>query len=93
MTETTTIDERKCVWHDGDACPKHQTPMRKIYTFGSCMTHETEVAVFSGCKCAVSVGHDPIGINDAIVLRHDDYESAAGLATLRKDMARVKYGF
>jgi hypothetical protein len=39
-------------WQE-DPCPVHNTPIRKIYTFGRYA--DAEVVTFSGCSCAVCI--------------------------------------
>lgn len=75
----------------GDDCPAHGTPRRKIYTYGSTMTGETEVCTFRGCRCAVSIKHDPAGTYDASVMYHDNFADAAGRGRLHAMECAAKY--
>jgi len=65
-----------------DCCPVHGCECKKEYTFGSSMSAETTVAVFSGCQCAVAVRHDPIGTLDSVVSYHTSYRNASGVGAL-----------
>lgn len=76
----------------GDECPVHGTKYRKIYTYGSTMTGETEVSTFIGCKCAVSVIHDPVGTCDSAARYHTTFGEASGRAVLHRELCRAKYG-
>lgn len=84
FTELQSFDE-------GDACPVHNNEHRKVYTFGSSMSAETDVCVFHGCKCAVSIARDPIGILPAVVRYHDTFAEASGVGKLRAESAAAKY--
>lgn len=75
----------------GDRCPVHNTPHRKVYTFGSTMTAETEVCTFFGCPCTVSISHDPVGTYPSVARYHTSYGSATGVGRLRAMEAAVKY--
>ncbi len=75
----------------GGPCPVHDTPHRKIYTFGSSMSGETEVCTFRGCRCAVSIKHDPIGTYPASVMYHTSYGSASGRGRLHAMEMAAKY--
>ena len=68
---------------EGDPCPIHGTDHKKTYTFGSSMSAETSVCVFKGCRCAVSVAHDPIGVLPATVRLHESYSDATGVGRIR----------
>ena len=75
----------------GDACPAHNTPHRRIYTFGSTMSGETEVCTFKGCQCAISIKHDPVGTYDASVMYHDNFSDASGRGKLHAMECAAKY--
>lgn len=75
---------------DDSACPQHNTPLRKVYTFGSCYSAETLVSTFKGCKCAVAEQHDPIGILPTVVTYHDNFASAGGVGKLRASDWAIK---
>lgn len=75
----------------GDACPEHGTPHRKIYTFGSTMSAETEVCTFKGCRCAVSVKHDPLGTYPPAIAYHTTFASASGRGRLHAALMAAKY--
>lgn len=74
----------------GRSCPVHGTPHRKIYTFGSTMSGETEVCTFSGCGCAVSMKHHPAGC-DTSIMYHDNYNDASGRGRLHAMECAAKY--
>lgn len=80
-----------CPQFDDETCPRHGGPVRKCYTFGSTMSAETDVYTFHGCRCAVSVQHDPVGTYAPSVYIHDSYRDAAGTGTLASMMAAAKY--
>ncbi|KKN16589.1 hypothetical protein LCGC14_0974290 [marine sediment metagenome] len=87
MKDFTTLDH-----HDtGDPCPVHDTPYRKVYTFGSQMSGETEVCTFRGCRCAVSIKHDPVGTYPASIAYHTSYNSASGRGRLHAMEMAAKY--
>lgn len=90
--ESATLAERQEVFgfNTGDACPVHGTPHRKIYTFGSTMTAETEVCTFRGCQCAVSISHDPVGTYPSIAKWNSSYSNAAGHGKLNAMMWAAK---
>ena len=91
MTTATQIENFTEIDHEeGDPCPVHGTSHRKIYTFGSTMSGETEVCTFSGCGCAVSVKHDPCGFG-ASVMYHDNYNAASGRGRLHAMDCAAKY--
>lgn len=85
MTQPVDFDER-----DG-RCPVHRTPHRKMYTYGSTLSAETEVFTFCGCRCAVSVRHDPVGTFQPLVRHHHTFEDAAGTGRLHAMPAAAKY--
>jgi len=72
-------------------CPVHGTPHRKTYTYGSTMSAETEVFTFRGCRCAVSVRHDPVGTYPPVVQHHQTFNDAAGTGRLHAMLAAAKY--
>jgi len=76
----------------GSPCPVHGTPHSRIYTFGSSMSGETEVCTFRGCRCAVSIKHDPIGTYPPSVRYHATYAAAAGRGRLHAAEMAVRYG-
>ena len=78
-------------FHPGDRCPCHATPFKKIYTFGSSMTAETEVTVFRGCRCAVAVRHDPIGVLRSTATLCASYSEASGVGRLHAMEAAARY--
>ena len=86
MQDFQTIDHE-----DGDPCPVHNTPHRKIYTFGSTMSADTDVCTFRGCDCAVSIKHDPLGFYPPAIAYHTSYDHAAGRGRLHAMQAAVKY--
>lgn len=90
---TTTIKAYDTVesFAAGDNCPAHNTEHRKIYTFGSSMSAETEVCTFKGCRCAVAVKHDPVGTYASVATYHESYDSAAGSGKLRSAWAKAYY--
>lgn len=75
----------------GDACPVHGTPHRKVYTFGSSMSTETEVCTFKGCRCAVAVRHDCCGVLQFDPIYCTSYESAAGVGILRREDTKARF--
>ena len=75
----------------GDACPVHGMPHRKVYTFGSTMSAETEVCTFAGCGCAVSIVHDPVGTYDSQARYHRTYAEAAGKGKLNAALWAAKF--
>ena len=86
------LDNHSAVEHDlGDPCPAHNTPHRKIYTYGSTLSAETEVCTFRGCKCAVSVRHDPVGTYPAAANYHTTFGAAEGQGRLHAALATAKY--
>ena len=84
-------DCTKVNYEPGRSCPAHGKPFRKLYTFGSSMSAETEVYTFHGCPCAVSVKHDPVGILRASVMYHRTYAGAAGRGRLHAMDAAARY--
>ena len=80
----TILEEYDVIeYHDsGDPCPVHKTEFRKMYTFGSTMSAETEVCIFKGCKCAVSLAHHPAGC-ETVARYHTSFNSASGVGRLR----------
>jgi hypothetical protein len=82
MTEINDFD-------GGDNCPVHNMPHRKIYTFGSPMSGETEVCTFRGCRCAVSIVFDGFGGGSAMY--HTSYDEASGRGSLNAQLCAVKY--
>ena len=84
-------DHDRCPgYYEGDPCPVHGTPSRKLYTFGSSMSCETDVCTFRGCACAVSISHDPVGVLDSVIKYHSSYRSAAGTGRLRSEDWKAK---
>jgi len=81
--------DRLADYDEGDRCPVHGCPVKKIYDFG--MYRYAEVAVFKGCRCAVATRHDPVGILDSAVTYHTHWGSAEGQARLHTEMMKVKY--
>lgn len=75
---------------DDSTCPVHKTAIRKVYTFGSRRSAETEVCVFKGCKCAVAIWHDPIGGILTKATYHTTFASAGGVGKLRASDWAVK---
>lgn len=76
---------------DGDKCPVHGTPHRKVYTFGSGMTTETDVCTFRGCKCAVVLRHDCCGVLQFDPIYCTDFDTASGYGVLRREDARARF--
>jgi hypothetical protein len=87
MNEHDTVES----FDVGDACPVHRSPFKKRYTFGSTLSAETDVCVFKGCRCAVAVSHDPVGILRSVATYHASYDSASGVGRLRAMDAAAKY--
>ncbi len=87
IPDCTIIDSHE----EGDPCPVHNKPHRKIYTFGSTMTGETDVCTFRGCGCAVSIKHDPVGTYPASIMYHDHFGSASGRGRLHAQLCAAKY--
>ncbi len=90
LTSGERIDgaEFECSNH---RCPCHGSPFRKMYTFGSTMSAETEVYTFTGCGCAVSDRHDPVGTYPSVTTYHATYGEASGTGRLHGMMAAAKY--
>lgn len=86
MNDNTLTD-----FDEGDPCPTHGTAHKKTYRFGSSMSMETEVCVFQGCPCAVSISHDPVGTYSSVSRLHGSYDEAHGTGKLNAAMAAVKY--
>lgn len=76
---------------DGDPCPVHDTPHRKIYTYGSTMSGETDVCTFRGCGCAVSIKHDPMGTYPPSIAYHTTFAVASGRGRLHAMRMAAKY--
>ena len=74
-----------------DPCPVHGGNLRKIYTYGSTMSGETDVCTFIGCRCAVSIKHDPVGTYPASVMYHDSFSAAEGRGRLHAMECAAKY--
>jgi hypothetical protein len=77
-------------WSEGDDCPVHGNPAKKVYNFGQ--FNDAEVTVFRGCPCAVCVNVASLLCGPALgheVTYHPDYASAAGRATLIKMQEQV----
>ena len=93
QTATSTIkpNDQLPDFHAGDDCPRHGSPHRKTYTFGSSMSAETDVCTFRGCKCVVVVMHDPVGTYPSVAVYKARWEDAAGVGKLRAMDAAVKY--
>lgn len=90
MNSTIKANEYLDQFVDGDDCPKHGTPHRKVYTYGSTMSGETEVCTFRGCGCAVSISHDPVG-GPSSAQYHETFDHAAGRGRLHAMMMAAKY--
>ena len=90
ITEHTVLDQ----WQDGpmqcncDKCPVHGTEHKKMYTFGSSMSGETEVHTYKGCQCAVAVRH---GLFESATTYHTSYNGAAGRGIFHREMTKAKY--
>lgn len=69
-----------------DACPVHQTPVRRTYTFGR--YQDAEVVTYSGCACAVSVKMCDMFSN---AVYHTSYGSAESRASYLKQSASAYY--
>jgi len=92
MIALQTIKAHDQVAYDaGDCCPVHGGAFKKLYTFGSTMSAETEVCVFHGCRCAVAIKHDPVGTYASEATWHPSYDDASGVGRLRAAMAAAKY--
>lgn len=76
-------------WDTSDGCPVHGTECRKVYEFG---LRDAEIAVFSGCRCAVATQFDPCGILQYAPRYFRSYNAATGLANLVKAVNRDKFG-
>jgi hypothetical protein len=87
LPDCTILDDHA----EGNPCPVHGTPHRKIYTYGSTMTGETDVCTFRGCGCAVSIKHDPVGTYPASIMYHDNFDSASGRGRLHAQLCAAKY--
>lgn len=72
-------------------CPVHGGPVRKVYTYGSTMSAETEVYAYRGCGCAVSLRHDPVGTYPSVAQYHATFDAAAGTGRLHAMRAAAKY--
>ncbi|MGA2068323.1 MAG: hypothetical protein ABSG86_25345 [Thermoguttaceae bacterium] len=86
-------DHQEIPWSEDKAmrCPVHGGAFRKIYTYGSTMSAETDVVAFRGCGCAVSIAHDPVGTYPSVARYHRAFAGAAGLGRLRAMDAAAKY--
>ena len=80
-------------YYPGDNCPKHGSKFRKIYTYGSSMTGESEVTTYHGCKCAICTKHDPVGTYPAVSELFTTYSEAASQATFFKMRCAAKYSW
>jgi hypothetical protein len=69
-----------------DACPVHDTPVRRIYDFG--YHGDAEVITYSGCSCAVCIKHEDL-LSDATY--HTNYQDAASRAEYIKQSFNVHY--
>lgn len=89
---TTETDNGDLIqnFDDGDNCPVHDTPHRNTYTYGSTMSGETDVCIFKGCRCAVSIKHDPAG-GDSSAMYHTRYTYASGRGLLHAMECAAKY--
>ena len=90
LTENSELDEyqseKPCCDHD--KCPVHGTEHKKMYTFGSSMSEETEVHTFKGCQCAIAERHGLIGSKTTY---HTSYNNASGVGVLHREIAKAKY--
>ena len=91
--ESATLVERQEVYgfYAGNECPIHGTPHRKMYTFGSTMTAETDVCTFQGCQCAVSISHDPCGTYPSVAKWNSSYANASGHGKLNAKLWAAKF--
>lgn len=74
-----------------DVCPVHGGDVKKRYGFGSSMTGETDVYVFTTCRCAVAVRHDPVGTYESTATYHTSYDNASGVGKLHAMTMGAKY--
>lgn len=86
MNDGDRVTERHSVY---GPCPVHDTPVRKVYTFGR--YRDAEVAVFKGCRCAVAQQMDPVGIECYAPAYFTSYRAATGLAEMAKAVHAAKY--
>ncbi len=65
-----------------DECPKHETPAKKIYSFGQ--YQDVELTVFAGCKCSIvwvnTYFNDP-------AKHYNSYSQGAGAARMAVETA------
>ncbi len=90
-TTTSTLHDLDNIEYrePGDPCPVHKTEFRKMYTFGSTMSAETEVCTFKGCRCAVLLAHHPAGC-ETVARYHTVFNSASGVGRLRAEDWKTK---
>jgi hypothetical protein len=90
ITEHSQLDQWQSETPQCDCCkcPVHATPHKKMYTFGSSMSGETEVHTFKGCQCAIAERHGLIG---SATTYHTSYNSASGVGVFHREMCKAKY--
>ena len=87
--KTQTQTPETVTFEESAGCPRHGNRVRKCYTFG--MYGYAEVWTFRGCRCAVAVRKDPVGILNPTATLHADYPAASGVAEMHKQMMNAKY--
>ncbi len=90
MESHTRIDSQEFECSD-HKCPCHKTAFRKMYTYGSTMSAETDVYTFTGCGCAVSIRHDAGGFYPSVATYHETYDEARGAGRFHAALAADKY--
>lgn len=71
-----------------DLCPVHGNEVKNVYTFAK-GSNETDVTVFSECKCAVAQCHDPIGVREQMTTYHRSYNGAAKAARQHAESVNI----
>ena len=69
-----------------ETCPVHNTPVRKVYSFGR--YEDAEVVTYQGCQCAVCVKRNDM-FSDATY--HTSYDNASARASYIKQSFNVYY--
>ena len=73
-----------------ESCPEHGGDLKKDYGFGH-RNSDAEVHVFHGCKCAVGMRHDPVGLS-SIIRYFRNYDGAQAFAKEHVAVMNAKYG-